>query len=90
MLLFFFRSEIGLRRPAVRRRIVINTPEDEVVVVPSQAAAPMLVIMPPSPVSSPSSGGGGTHAQLPMLLVLVKLALGPSPRLLPYACGHRC
>ena len=84
LLLFFFRSEIGLHRPIVCLHIIINTTEDKVVAVPSQAAAPTLVIKPPSPVSL-------TFQAMvpPMLLVLVKLALGPSTRLLPHARGHR-
>ena len=40
LLCFFFSDQrSGLRRPAVRRRFIVDTPEDEVVVAPSQAAA---------------------------------------------------
>jgi hypothetical protein len=50
---FFFRSKIGLRRPAVRRHSIVDTPEDEVVAAPSQAAAPTLVVKPSLPVLPP-------------------------------------
>jgi len=51
--LFSFRSEIGLRRPAMHRRNIVDPPEDEAITAPSQAASPMLVIKPSSLVSSP-------------------------------------
>ena len=53
LLLFFFRSEIGLRRPAARRRSIVDTSEDEVVTAPSQAAVLMLEVKPSSQVSPP-------------------------------------
>ena len=51
--------------------------------MPFQVAALTLVIKPPSPVSLPFQA-----MVPPMLLVLVKLALGLSPRLLPHARGQ--
>jgi hypothetical protein len=51
---------------------------------PSQAAASTLVVKPSSLVSPPFQRW---RHPLP---VLVKLALDPSPRLLPFSCGHRC
>ena len=35
LLLFFFLSEIGLRRLAVRHRSIVDTPKDKVVAAPS-------------------------------------------------------
>lgn len=73
-----------MRRPVVRCSIVVDTPEDEVVAVPSRAAVPTLVIKPPSLVLPPFQA-----VAPPMLLVLVKLALGLSPPLFLQARGHR-
>jgi hypothetical protein len=58
-----FLSEIGLRRPAVRR-IVVDTPEDEVVAALAQVAAPTLVISHHCWCCR-LLGGGATHAASP-------------------------
>jgi hypothetical protein len=85
LLCFFFPDKrSGLHRPAISSSLHHQHYRGQGCRCALQAAAAMLVIKPPSPASPPFQA-----VAPPMLLVLTKLALGPSPRLLPHARGHR-
>ena len=85
LLLFFFFPDqrSGLRRPAVRRRFIVDTPKDEVVAEPFQAAATTFVIKPPY--RCRRLFRWWRHSPP----VFVKQALDPPPRLQSFSRRHR-
>ena len=80
----FFRSKIGLRRPAVRLRSIVDPPEGRGCCCALQAAAMTFVIKPPY--RCRRLFRRWRHSPP----VFVKQALDPSPRLQPFSRGHRC